>query len=160
MSFSIDRRRRVAGMVAGLAGGVAFAAVMVSDMRLSRQRVDDFQLLAGFGPTRDKWPVVGPLVHIVNSLSLGLLYSFVADRISGPGWLRGLTFALVENTLLWPIIIVLDRVHPAIKSGELPRFNRPWPFIAENLRHAAYGVVLGAVFERMQRPARSLDTTT
>ncbi|HYI16558.1 MAG TPA: DUF6789 family protein [Thermomicrobiales bacterium] len=141
--------RIVAGMLAGLAGGAAFAAVMELDMALSRRRVDDFQLLAGFGPTRDKWRVVGPLVHSINSVSLGGLYGVVAQFIPGTGWRKGLTFALAENTLLWPIIIVLDRVHPAIRSGELPVYNRPWPFLVENLRHATFGIVLGTVYERL-----------
>jgi hypothetical protein len=142
-------RRIVAGMLAGLAGGAAFAAVMELDMALSRRRVDDFQLLAGFGPTRDKWRIVGPLIHATNSVSLGGLYGVVAQLIPGTGWRKGLTFALAENTLLWPIIIVLDRVHPAIRSGELPVYNRPWPFLVENLRHAAFGIVLGTVYERL-----------
>src|SRR5688572_23280664 len=99
-------RRIVAGMLAGLAGGAAFAAVMELDMALSRRRVDDFRLLAGFGPTRDKWRIVGPLIHATNSVSLGGLYGVVVQLIPGTGWRKGLTFALAENTLLWPIIIV------------------------------------------------------
>jgi hypothetical protein len=147
----LNSRRIVAGMLAGLAGGAAFAAVMKADMALSGRRVDDFQLLADFGPTRDKWQVVGPVIHAVNSVSVGALYAIVTDRMPGTGWRNGLAFALVENTLLWPILIVLDRVHPAIKVGELPVYNRPWPFLVENLRHAAFGIVLGSVFERLTR---------
>jgi hypothetical protein len=37
----------------------------------------------------------------------------------------------------------------------LPRFNRLWPFVAENLRHAAFGIVLGAVFERLRHDPRA-----
>ena len=138
-------------MLAGLAGGAAFAAVMHADMAVSGRRVDDFQLLAGFGPTRDRWRVVGPVIHAVNSVTLGALYAVVSDHLPGSGWRTGLGFALVENTLLWPILIVLDRVHPAIKAGELPVYNRPWPFLVENLRHAAFGIVLGSVYERLTR---------
>lgn len=153
----IDVRRIVSGVLAGFAGGVAFAAVMKLDMALSDERIDDFQLLATFGPLRDQWRVLGPVIHAINSAGLGVLYALTSNRLTGPGWLRGLTFALIENTVLWPAIVVLDRVHPAIRSGELPTFNRPWPFLAENLRHAAYGVVLGASYERLERRhARSL----
>ncbi len=147
----LNRRRIIAGMLAGLAGGAAFAAVMKLDMALSGRRVDDFRLLADFGPTRNRWNVVGPIVHAVNSVTLGGVYAVVADRIPGSGWQKGLTFALMENTLLWPIIVFLDRVHPAIRSGELPLYNRPWPFLVENLRHAAYGIMLGTVYGRLQQ---------
>jgi hypothetical protein len=147
--MNISLKRVVKGAGAGLAAGVAFAAVMKADMALSGRRVDDFQLLAGFGPTRDHWPVAGAIVHGVNSVALGSIYSLISDRLPGAGWQRGLTFAMVENTLLWPVLLVLDRVHPAIQSGELPTYNRPWPFLVENLRHAAYGLVLGALFERL-----------
>lgn len=138
-------------MLAGLAGGAVFAVVMKVDMALSGRRVDDFQLLAGFGPTRDKWRVVGPVIHAFNSVTVGALYAIISDRLPGSGWRNGLSFALAENTLLWPILIVLDRVHPAIKAGELPVYNRPWPFLVENLRHAAFGIVLGSVYERLTR---------
>lgn len=148
-----DARRVGAGMLAGLAGGAAFAAVMKLDIAISGQPVDDFKLIGGFGPTRDRWRASGPMIHAVNSVALGALYALVVDHLRGPGWLRGLTFALIENTLLWPVIIVLDSVHPAIRAGELPPFHRPWPFVAENLRHAAYGLVLGALYERLGRNA-------
>ena len=136
-------------MLAGLAGGASFAAVMKLDMALSGRHVDDFQLLAGFGPTRNRWHVVGPIIHAINSISLGGIYAVVVELLPGSGWRKGLTFALTENTLLWPVIIVLDRVHPAIRAGQLPAYNRPWPFFVENLRHAAFGIVLGTVYERL-----------
>jgi len=153
----IHSRRIANGALAGLAGGAAFAAVMKADMALSGRRVDDFQLLAGFGPTRNRWRVVGPIVHTLNSATVGSLYAMVADHIPGPGWRRGLTFAMIENTTLWPVLIVLDRVHPAIQSGELPVYNRPWPFFVENLRHIAFGLVLGVAFERLSRNDRADD---
>jgi hypothetical protein len=148
---SIEIRRIVPGIVSGLAGGAAFAAVMKLDIALSGEPVDDFRLLAAFGPLRGKWRIVGPAIHAANSASLGALFALTSDRLRGPGWRRGLTFALIENTVLWPVIIVLDRVHPAIRSGDLPPYNRLWPFIAENVRHAAFGIALGAVYERLER---------
>jgi hypothetical protein len=145
------RRRIVNGALAGMAGGTVFAIVMKLDMALSGRRVDDFQLLAGFGPLRDKWPVVGAVIHAFNSITVGALYGIVSSHLPGSGWRKGLGFALAENTILWPVLTVLDRVHPAIKAGELPVYNRPWPFFVENLRHAAFGIVLGALYERLMR---------
>lgn len=146
---SIDSRRIGAGMLAGLAGGVAFTAVMKMDIALSGERVDDFQLLANVGPLREQWRLTGPIIHAINSISLGALYAIVSNQMSGPGWLRGLAFAQIENIAPWPVVMMLDRAHPAIRSGDLPTYHRPWPFVAETLRHAAFGDVLGSVFERL-----------
>jgi len=87
--------------------------------------------------------------------------SSTADSViacPGPGWLAGALFALAENLVLWPVILVLDRVHPEIRAGRLERFNQPLPFLQEVWRHVAYGVTLGLLVDRWQRhesePAR------
>jgi hypothetical protein len=146
--------RAANGAVAGLAGGIAFAVTMFADMAISRRRVNDFQMLAGFGPLEKTWRVTGPLIHMAASASMGAIYALCEPRLRGPGWLRGVTFGLTENALLWPAVVLVDRFHPAIRRGDLPSFNRPWPFIAENFRHVAYGLVLGLVFERIARRTR------
>ncbi len=145
----VARLRR--GAVAGLVGGAAFSAVMAVDQKITACPADDYQLLAGFGPFARWWPVVGRIAHAANSIVVGATYALVEDRLRGPGWLRGLAFAMAENALLWPVLIVLDRVHPAIRSGALPRYNQPVPAALEVGRHVAFGVVLGAVFERSAR---------
>lgn len=147
----VEHTRLKRGVIAGLAGGVAFAAFMKADMAITGERVDDFQLLAGYGPFRDHWAIPGAIIHMTNSAALGATYSTVEPSLPGPGWLRGLLFALIENTLLYPFVALLDRIHPAIRSGDLPRYSRPWSFTAETLRHVAYGLVLGYVFERILR---------
>jgi hypothetical protein len=142
-----------AGAAAGVLAGVAFAAVMQADLAVSDNRLDDFRLLAQWGPTATRWRLVGPLAHLVNSATLGGVYALVEPYLAGPGWARGLTFALTENTLLWPLVLVIDRHHPAIARGELASFSHPAAFGWETLRHAAYGVVLGLSFERTRLQA-------
>lgn len=137
------------GAVAGLAGGAAFSLVMSIDQRLSGCPADDYRMLADFGPFARWWPVVGRLVHAVNSVAVGVTYSAIEHRLRGPGWLRGLTFAMAENAILWPVILLIDKVHPAVRSGALPRYNQPIPAALEIVRHIAYGVVLGAVYGRL-----------
>ena len=136
MPRALDRVRVGAG--AGLVAGVAFAAVMQADLALSGNRLDDFRLLAQWGPFQRRWKVLGPMAHLVNSASLGGLYGLLEPSLVGRGWARGLTFALTENTLLWPLVLVIDRHHPAA-------------FGWETARHAAYGVVLGLIFDRTTR---------
>ena len=67
--------------------------------------------------------------------------------IVGPGWFRGLILAQVENFVLWNVFIrFVDRIHPAIKSGDLAKYDDKVPFLQGVLRHLAYGAVLGQIF--------------
>ena len=76
-------------------------------------------------------------MHFFNGAALGMLYAWVQQHLPGRGWLRGLLFAQTENLVLWPLIILIDRVNPDIKNGSRPVYNRPLPFLQEVLRHAA-----------------------
>lgn len=143
------RGRAQRGAVAGLVGGAAFAATMAIDQRVSGCRADDYRLLADFGPLARWWPVAGRVIHATNSAAVGAAYSIAVDRLYGPGWLRGVTFAMIENTVLWPAMIVFDRVHPAITSGRLPRYNQPVPALLEVIRHVAFGAALGVMYDRL-----------
>lgn len=122
---------------------------MVADNAISRRNVNDFLLLGGIGPAPGLWRVTGPAAHLCASAVLGAAYSACEPRLPGPGWMKGVTFAVVENTLLWPLIVLIDRFHPAVRSGELPSYNGAWPFAVENLRHIAYGFTLGLIFDRI-----------
>ena len=147
----LNAERVRGGAVAGLVAGAAFAAVMELDLALTGNRLDDFRLLAQLGPLKDHWRISGPVAHVANSALLGAIYATVEPRLTGPGWARGLKFALAENTLLWPLVLLIDRAHPAVASGELATFNRPAAYGWETLRHATYGLVLGVCFERSCR---------
>ena len=150
-----DHRSRLRrGVVAGLAGGAGFALGVSLHPRVGDCPAGDLRklprMLADFGPFARWWPLIGRLVHAANSVAVGITYGAIEDRLRGPGWLRGLAFAMAENAILWPIIILIDRVHPAVKSGAAPRYNQPAPAALEVVRHAAYGIVLGTVYERLR----------
>ncbi len=138
------------GALAGAIGAVAFMLAMGVDLLITRQKTNDLRLLAGMVPGgRRLWPVIGSVSHVTNGIALGALFSRVHQGLPGPTWVRGLIFAQVENLLLWPIIIVLDHIHPGVKQGDLERYNRPGPFFVEVLRHAVFGAVMGAVYEKL-----------
>jgi hypothetical protein len=151
MAPQFSPRDRV-GALSGLVAAVAFLVAMAIDIRATRSHANDLRLLAGLFPfLRERWLVSGTLMHLINGTALGVAYARVEDRFDAPGWLKGTVFALVENALLWPLITVLDRVHPEIREGTLPKFNRPLPFAQEVFRHVAYGLVLGILYERWRR---------
>ena len=81
----------------------------------------------------------------------GTVFGLTHHGLPGPLWVRGLLFGQAENLVLWPVIVVLDRLHPAIRQGALPRFNRPVVFLQEVFRHVVYGVTLGLVYDRLSR---------
>ena len=69
----------------------------------------------------------------------------VAPRLPGPYWLRGVAMAQAENLTLWPLVLLIDRSHPAVKSGDLAHMSRPIYFGQAVWRHLALGAVLGAL---------------
>jgi hypothetical protein len=147
-AVALNARR---GAVAGLLGGLAFAGVMEADLALTGNGVDDFRLLGQLGPAARWWRFTGPAAHAVNSAALGAIYARVEGRLPGPPWARGLLFASAENAALWPLVLLVDRLHPAVQRGELASFAR-WPaFGWEALRHAAYGLALGSAYARLSR---------
>ena len=139
-----DARRAA---VAGAVGAAAYLAEMAVDLPLFDCPTDDLLLLGGL-VTRDPriWPILGGVLHFTNGMALAQVYALVERRLPGPPWARGVVFTLIENTVLWAIVPLFDRYHPAIREGKLPKMNRPVPFLQQVLRHIAYGAVLGAVY--------------
>jgi hypothetical protein len=138
--------------LAGLAGAVAFLFAMAVDLAVLRRRTNDLRLLAGLLPGGARfWPLLGTLMHLANGAALGVLYGRLRRVFPFSGWFAGSLFALAENLALWPIVALLDRVHPEIRAGRLEPFNRPVPFLQEVWRHLAYGLTLGILYDRWQR---------
>ena len=142
----------LAGSVAGSIAGAAFLAAMKVDQVLTNHPLDDVRLLGEIGPWSARWRLKGTALHFVNSAVFGALYSRIAQYLVGPPIARGMTFALAENTVLWPFSFVVDRRHPAVRSGTMPPMNTPISIALELERHVVYGVVLGVLYE----PIRAL----
>jgi hypothetical protein len=142
-----------AAAVAGAVAAAAYLAEMAVDLPLFDCPTNDLLLLGGpISQDRRVWPLVGTAIHFTFGVTLAQAYSVAGRRLPGPPWLRGVTFTMIENTLLWGLVPLFDRFHPAIRSGNLPKMNRPIPFLQQVLRHIAYGAVLGVVYERQARP--------
>ncbi len=91
-------------------------------MQVTGLNVDDLQPLGRplvNDPTDAK--VAGLPIHLFNSVGPAATYAAVGrDRLPGPSWLRGVIFATIENTVLYPIA-ALEELHPGIEPGG----NRP-----------------------------------
>ncbi|MBA2247169.1 MAG: hypothetical protein H0W23_03495 [Chloroflexia bacterium] len=140
------------GAIAGLAGGAAMAVCQEIDMRVFRYPSDDFVLLGGvFGKNRGTSRRIGMVMHTVNSAAVGTVYGLTAANVSSlPGPVKGIVFALIENTVLYPLLLAENR-HPAIKSGLLVTYRSKTAFAQEVLRHIVFGAVTGAIYARLTR---------
>ena len=137
-------------VASGLAAGAAFAVVLEADLRLTGRNVDDLIVLGRpFVKDPNQARIAGSAVHAVNSIAIASLYGLIERQIQGPGWLKGVVFANVENLILYPLTILEDK-HPAIRDGQVDRYFN-WPAFWQSVpRHVAYGAVLGAVYDRMK----------
>lgn len=129
----------------GLAAGSAYLLAQVIDLAVTGNRLDDRVLLGGMLPVPQRHArAAGTAMHLANSLAVSYVYHrHVASRLTGPGWRRGVTFALAENTALYPLAL-LEQFHPAIRRGELDSYRSVTAFAQQVWRHLAFGAVLGA----------------
>ncbi len=136
----------------GAIASAAYAAEMLADLRVLRYDFNDFTLLGRpFSRNRTLWLPIGAAIHMFNGTVLGLVYGWVHHFLRGPGWFRGLCYAQAENLVLWPLMLLVDRFHPARREGQLAAGWSKTAFVGGVLRHAAYGVTLGALYRPQAR---------
>jgi hypothetical protein len=131
-----------------VAGAFAAAVWMAAEPALQRAfgtPYSDAQLASGFvtrGPLR---PVVGLALHCSAGAAFGAAFA----RAGGRGWRHGVASAVVENTVLWPALAIVDRIHPDVLEGRWPPIvGSGRAFTAATCGHALFGAVLGACLRR------------
>jgi hypothetical protein len=141
----------VRGALAGAAAAAAWAAAEPAVARLVRPPAgySDVRLLGGLLSGDEKrWRAAGLAAHLAN----GALFGAAFARAGGHGWRRGLVAAQAENAALWPLMALVDRLHPDRRSGAWPALvgNRR-VFAYEAAVHTVFGVALGALAGSGQR---------
>lgn len=138
-------------VVSGLVAGAGFLVAMAADLAVVKNQADDLILLGGMAPVEPKyWRPLGVFLHFGNSVALALAF----NRLWRPRvlvnhrYLSGLAFIQVENALLYPLVLLIGRFHPARRAGKLANFWNPVVFLQEVSRHAVYGLLLGIVLDR------------
>ena len=120
------------------AGALAAAGWAASEPLLRRAfgtPYSDVRLIGRMVTRGPAWPVAGVAVHVVN----GAVFGAVFARLGGRGVRAGVLAAEAENLALWPLITVVDRIHP-------DRRERNWPRLATSRRVALYEVTAHALF--------------
>src|SRR4051794_40843811 len=105
------------GAVAGIVAAASWAAVEPTLGRALRTPYSDVQLLGGLVARGRARRPAGLAIHLANGAAFGWAF----ERLGGGGVRRGIVAAEAENGLLWPAMLVLDRIHPDRRSGAWPR---------------------------------------
>jgi hypothetical protein len=145
-----------AGAAAGLVAGLAYLAAQALDLRLLRTRADDLAIhgrLLSAEPRR--WRAIGAVMHLGFGAVVGAIYAGrprrrLTQRL--PPWAAGVVFLQVENATLYPALLLLQRLHPAWRTGLLESYVRPRTAAQQVWRHLVFGAVLGALLGRPARP--------
>jgi hypothetical protein len=133
------------------AAGIAAAAVWIAVEPVWRRAFGgphtELRLVGRMLAPEAWWKPVGAAVHLANGAMFGIAF----DRLGGRGVRQAVVAAQVENAVLWPTMLVVDRVHPDVRDGSWPRLARDPRVVAQELAgHLVFGVVLGA----LQQPDR------
>ena len=136
--------RTVGGALAGTVAASVWAAQQPLDKRVFESDYDDVELLGRFLTRGDAWPAYGLALHTVNGALFGAVYSQLRPFVPGPPVAAGLLAGLAEHAAFWPLVGVIDRMHPARKQLPSLKGNRR-AFAQAAWRHALFGLVLGGL---------------
>lgn len=131
------------GAFAGALAACLWAAAEPALGRAFGTTYSDRRLLQGLIGTT---PAGALALHACNGAVFGAAFEWLGLR--GP--LRGMVAAQVENLVLWPGMIVAQRIHPSCREGEWPPLFRSRPIFAyEVAGHALFGALLGSMLREL-----------
>ena len=145
--------RSVRGAAAGAIGAAVWAAQEPLDKRVFGVDYSDVELLGKSVTRGDEWPAVGLAMHLANGAAFGATYALAKPFLPGPPVARALIASMTENFGLWPLLRVIDRIHPARR--EMPTLAGNTRVLAQaTWRHVLFAVVLGVLEERLNQGFR------
>lgn len=147
MATATDRIAR--GALAGALAAGVWGLQESLDQRVFGVAYSDTALLGRWvSSRRGAWPVAGMALHLANGAAFGAAYAAVAPRVPVPRALRGPLAGLAEHAATWPLVGLVDRVHPA--RNEMPRLAGNRRALAQaTWRHLLFGFVLGEAERRL-----------
>jgi hypothetical protein len=123
-----------------LAGAIAAAAWAAAEPALGRRFRTPYSDLRLLGGLTGRGPAAALGIHLGN----GALFGAAFEWLGGRGVTRGVIAAQAENVALWPLMAVVDRIHPDRRSGAWPPLvSNGRVFAYEATVHALFGAVLG-----------------
>ena len=150
--------RTLRGALCGAVAAAFWALEQPLDKLLFSSRYDDVELLGRAVRDGPGWYRVGLALHTQNGALFGAVYANVAPALPIAPALRGPAVALAEHFAGWPLVALSDRFHPA--RDNLPALTgNKRAFIQATWRHLLFGIVLGELERRLNRPPEPAPPT-
>ncbi len=132
----------------GLLATAVYSIAMEVDMAITGNRYSDVRFIQGFMGKRaceqQRFLLLAWVIHFLNGVALAEIYAAVVKHLlPGPDWLRGALFGELFLASAWAFVPLVDKYHPFIKSGELPKLATPVSLVQNVIRHLIFGLVLG-----------------
>ena len=90
-----------------------------------------------------------PAANFATHVAAGAAFGRVFVRLGGRSVRAGVAAAVVENTLLWPGLALVERLHPKRRDGTWPPIvSSGRAFASATAGHALFGALLGAAVAR------------
>ena len=147
----------------GFVGTIVLTTIMQGGQSLGLSRMSlPFILGAMFTPNRDRAPMFGFLLHLVNGWLFAFLYAFAFESWHRATWWLGAAIGLVHAlAVLVALMPVLPGFHPRMASEqrgpEPTRMLEPPGFLALHygrrtpllavVAHLVYGAILGGFYQ-------------
>jgi hypothetical protein len=138
-------RRSVRAALAGMTAAAAWVAVEPALRRAFDGPHQELRLVGRMLAPERAWKPVGLAVHLMNGAMFGVAF----DRLGGRGVRQAMLVAQLENTVLWPTMLIVDRLHPDVRDGTWPPLAGDRRVIAQEVAgHAVFGAVLGGLLPK------------
>jgi hypothetical protein len=127
-----------------MTAAATWAAAEPLAQRVFRTPYSDVRAL-GAPFSKRHWRAAGLAIHLANGAAAGLAF----ERLGLRGWKAGVLAFEAETVATWPLMTLVDRLHPDSRSGAWPPFRRNGRVFAQELAvHAVFGAVLGSLVRR------------
>ncbi|HEX4204690.1 MAG TPA: DUF6789 family protein [Ktedonobacteraceae bacterium] len=135
----------------GLLATLVYSVAMETDKYITSNHFNDVQFIEGIIEGKKQSTrgfILAWLIHLLNGVALAEVYAAVIKRfLPGPNWLRGTLFGEIFVTGVWSFMPLVDKYHPLIKSGEMPKLATWKSFWQNILRHLLFGITLGLLYK-------------
>lgn len=138
-------RPQLRAIAAGSVAALVWGALEPLDRRLFRHDYSDIAVLGKAFTRGSGWRPLGFAIHALNGAIFGAVYYEIAKRVARDPRRLALELALLEHVTLFSTGMLVDRHHPARGEPGVATLFSPRAFAQATVRHALFGVVLGAL---------------